>query len=80
MTAVKGMPAMEGAGAEPAVSSTRTRILQVLSVVTLLAVVVGAYQALFVAGMDVTQEKLGGPLVLLVAAGRAPGQIGLAIA
>src|SRR4051812_18485482 len=30
--------------------------------------------------VDVAQEKLGDPLVLLIAAGRAPGQIRLAIA
>ena len=32
------------------------------------------------AGMDVAQEELRRPLVLLVAAGRAPGEIGLAVA
>ena len=58
MTAVKEMPMAESAGAEPAVSSTRTRILQILSVVTLLAVAYGAYQALFVVGMDVTQGNV----------------------
>ena len=31
-------------------------------------------------GMDVTQEELRDPLVLLIAARRAPGEVGLAIA
>src|SRR5215207_4940186 len=33
-----------------------------------------------VAGMDVAQEELRNPLVLLVAARRAPGEVGLAVA
>src|SRR5215468_9886589 len=32
------------------------------------------------AAMHVAQEELRGPLILLVAAGRAPGEIGLAVA
>ena len=32
------------------------------------------------AGMDMAQEELRDPLVLLVAAGRAPGEVGLAVA
>ena len=32
------------------------------------------------AGMDVAQEELRDPLVLLVAAGRTPGEVGVAVA
>jgi len=31
-------------------------------------------------GVDVAQEELGDPLVLLIATGRAPGEIRLAVA
>lgn len=58
MSAVKELPMQAAESTAAAASERRTLILRVLSVVTLVAVAIGAYMGLVYAGMDVTQGQV----------------------
>jgi len=58
MSAVKGMPVQAAGQTAQAAADRRTLILRALTVVTVLAIAVGAYMGLAYAGMDVTQGQV----------------------